>query len=70
MTGSRITFDVGGREVAAYCAQGPKGAPGVVVLHAWWGLNSFFEQLSDQIAGWGYTVLAPDLNQGSVATTV
>jgi carboxymethylenebutenolidase len=40
------------------------------MLHAWWGLNPCFKQLCDMLAGNGFTVLAPDLFKGSVASTV
>lgn len=36
------------------------------MLHSWWGLTPFFRTLADRIADEGFTVLAPDLNQGSV----
>lgn len=43
--------------------------PGVVVLHSWWGLNSFFRSLCDRFADSGFVALAPDLFSGRVATT-
>jgi carboxymethylenebutenolidase len=44
--------------------------PGVLVLHSWWGLNSFFKDLCDRLAENGFVALAPDLFGGRVATTV
>jgi len=45
-----------------------KGA-GVLVLHAWWGLNGFFRELCERLAREGFVALAPDLYRGNVATT-
>ncbi|MEW5869467.1 MAG: dienelactone hydrolase family protein [Chloroflexota bacterium] len=43
---------------------------GVLVLHAWWGLNDFFKELCERLAQAGFVALAPDLYHGQTATTV
>ncbi len=45
------------------------GAP-VLLLHAWWGLNEAMRDLADRLAGDGFTVMAPDLFDGVVSTTI
>jgi carboxymethylenebutenolidase len=45
------------------------GAP-VLLLHTWWGLNQAMRDLADRLAGDGFTVMAPDLFDGTVLTTV
>ncbi len=47
----------------------PNGA-GVLVLHAWWGLNEFMRDLCRRLAQAGYAALAPDLYHGAVAQTI
>jgi carboxymethylenebutenolidase len=42
---------------------------GILVLHAWWGLNEFFKQLCDRLAAEGFVAFAPDLHLGRIATT-
>ncbi len=43
---------------------------GVLVLHAWWGLNGFFRSCCDRLAQEGFVALAPDLYHGKIAHTV
>jgi carboxymethylenebutenolidase len=60
---------VGNQRVTAYANPRP-AAPGVVVFHAWWGLNDDLTAFADRLAGAGFSVLAPDLARGRIATTV
>ncbi len=71
MSGKDITFDVNGQLTAGYLAvPAQPNAPGVIVLHAWWGLNSIFKKLCDRLASEGFVAFAPDLNNGKVAKTI
>jgi carboxymethylenebutenolidase len=71
MSGQDISFDVDGNPIDGYVAVPEQSnAPGVIVLHAWWGLNPFFKRLCDRLAAEGFVAFAPDLNKGRVAQTV
>src|SRR5436309_13752750 len=56
--------------VPGYLAMPKKGrGPGVLVLHAWWGLNDFFKGLCDELATAGFVAFAADLYRGATAST-
>lgn len=44
--------------------------PGVLVLHAWWGLNNTIKAFCSQLAEFGFVAFAPDLYHGQVADTI
>lgn len=67
---SEIQFKLNDKNVNAYLASPENGGPGILLLHAWWGLKPFFKQVCDQLAEQGFTVLAPDLFNGQIAQTI
>ena len=65
------SIHAGGTTTRVYTAgEQQPGFPGVVVLHPWWGLNEDVVAFADRLAGAGYAVAAPDLFDGSVASTI
>jgi carboxymethylenebutenolidase len=71
MSGQELIFDVNGQAAKGYLALPSQAdAPGVIVLHAWWGLNDVFKNLCDRLAAAGFVAFAPDLNEGRIAKTV
>ena len=66
---TRIATPDGGCDAYVATPANPPGPP-VLALHAWWGLNGMFRGLVDRLAGDGFTVLAPDLFDGRVLTTI
>ena len=54
-----------GDETACAYVRIPDGArAGVVVLHAWWGLNEDVIAYVDRLAEAGFAVIAPDMFRG------
>ena len=54
-----------------YLALPPTGAGnGVLVLHAWWGLNDTIKAFCTRLAQSGFVAFAPDLYHGQVADDV
>jgi carboxymethylenebutenolidase len=66
--GKRISFKrPDGQTAEGYLAPAAKaGAPGVVVIQEWWGLQDQITGICDRLAAAGYTALAPDLYKGVV----
>ena len=67
----KIEFQVGRSKFKGYLAV-PEGGdvPGVLVIHAWWGLTDFFKEVCDRLASDGFVALAPDLYNGKTASTI
>jgi len=54
-----------------FLAVPPTGkGPGVLVLHAWWGLNDTMKAFCSQVAESGFVAFAPDLYHGKVAENI
>jgi carboxymethylenebutenolidase len=54
-----------------FLAVPPTGkGPGVLVLHAWWGLNDTIKSFCTRLAESGFVAFAPDLYDGKVARTI
>jgi len=54
-----------------YLALPPTGrGPGVLVLHAWWGLNETIKAFCTRLADAGFVAFAPDLYHGKLANTI
>lgn len=49
---------------------GSKKGPGVLVLHAWWGLNEFITQFCQRLTKEGFFVIAPDMYNKKIANTI
>lgn len=70
-SGSMITFSrPDGQQLQGYLAKPAKleGAPAVVVIQEWWGVNEQIRGVADRLARAGYVALVPDLFRGK--TTV
>jgi carboxymethylenebutenolidase len=67
---SDVQLKVDGKTPYAYLSGPRNGGPGILLLHAWWGLKPFFKQTCDRLAEQGFVVLAPDLREGRIAQTI
>jgi carboxymethylenebutenolidase len=65
---TRLQTSAGDTDAYLAPAQPSPGAP-VLLLHPWWGLNQTIRDLADRLAGDGFTVMAPDMFDGTVLTT-
>ena len=65
--GSTVSFNrPDGASVQGYLAEPAHtaGAPSVVVIQEWWGLNDQIRGVADRLAAAGYFALVPDLYRG------
>jgi carboxymethylenebutenolidase len=54
-----------------FLAAPPSGTgPGVLVLHAWWGLNDTIRAFCTRLSDSGFVAFAPDLYHGKVTDTI
>jgi carboxymethylenebutenolidase len=65
---TRLQAAAGDTDTYVASARPSPGAP-VLLLHPWWGLNQTIRDLADRLAGDGFTVMAPDLFDGTILTT-
>lgn len=64
-------FEIDGNTFKGYLALPPSGSgPGVLLLHAWWGLNDFIVTTCQRLAQAGFVTLALDYYRGEVASTI
>jgi carboxymethylenebutenolidase len=60
-----------GKTAPGYFVAAPSGAgaPGVVLIEEWWGVDDRIKATADRLASHGYNVLVPDLFRGRTAAT-
>jgi carboxymethylenebutenolidase len=69
--GQTIRIQAAAGDTDTYLAPArPSPGPPVLLLHTWWGLNAVMRDLADRLAGDGFTVMAPDLFDGTILTTI
>jgi carboxymethylenebutenolidase len=69
--GQRLEIQFNSQAIQAYLAVPEAGrGPGVLVLHAWWGLTGFIQEFCQRLANEGFVALAPDYYHGGTAATI
>jgi carboxymethylenebutenolidase len=70
-TSQELTSYGDNQTTRGYLAMSERGeGPGVLVLHAWWGLNDTMRAVCTRLADAGFVAFAPDLYHGKVADTI
>jgi carboxymethylenebutenolidase len=65
------TVEAGGTPLRLYMSGNmAPGTPGVVLLHAWWGLNDDVVAYAERLGAAGFAVVAPDMFGGQIASTI
>jgi len=65
--GTTVSFNrPDGKTIHGYLAEpaGAGGAPAIVVIQEWWGLNDQIRGVADRLASAGFVALVPDLYRG------
>jgi len=65
--GTTVTFKrPDGQSLSGYLAESKQaaGAPAIVVIQEWWGINEQIRGVADRLACAGYAALVPDLYRG------
>ena len=63
-----VEFRSKGNVASGYLAKPSSGSgPGVLVIQAWWGLDSGITEMVDRLGAAGFVALAPDLYHGALA---
>jgi carboxymethylenebutenolidase len=64
----KVSFPSGGETVSGLLFTPDKGgpAPGMIVIHEWWGLDDWVKEQARALAREGYAALAVDLYRGKV----
>ena len=65
-----VDYTYGGQTMKGFLAydDAKPGAPGVLVVHEWWGLNDYVKGRTRQMAALGYVAFAPDMFGGGQVT--
>jgi carboxymethylenebutenolidase len=63
--GTNVTLSTGAH---AEVFEGPKGAPTIIVVHEWWGLNDDIRRLCRRFVSEGFGAMAVDLFGGKLTT--
>src|SRR4029079_14880644 len=70
-TSQELTYYGDNQNARGYLAMPERGeGPGVLVLHAWWGLNDTMRGICTRLAEASFAAFAPDLYHGKVADTI
>ena len=70
-----VAYEHAGVKLVGYLAyddaqvSAAKKAPGVLVVHEWWGLNDYAKSRAEQVAQLGYVAFALDMYGAGVTTT-
>ena len=64
-------YEINGNTFKGYLASPPEGnCSGILIFHAWWGLNNFQLDTCDILAKNGFVALAPDYYGGEIAKNI